>query len=1218
MRPGELLGERFELIRELGAGGMGIVYHAFDRERREAVAIKTLRGVDPDELLRLKHEFRELAELVHPNLVRLHELLSDGRQWWIAMELVDGVPITEYLATRDAPQVRAVLAQLVEAVAAVHAGGKLHRDIKPANVLVDRDGRVVLLDFGLVTTVASDHRRREALEGLSGTPAYLAPELFEGGAATAAADWYAVGAVLFEVLAGEPAFLGGFAEIVLAKLRPEPPRVSERVPAVPAELAELSARLLARDPARRPDLAELRWVLDRSTRRITGSVRLWARDPFVARDSEVATLLDAWRSVGAKGRAAGVVIRGPSGIGKTALVGELLARLGDEEPGVLVLAGRCHERETVPFKAIDAVVDELAWYLKRQPASALAELVADDLGALALAFPVLRRIEVAGRAPAPTAVLAADPHELRRAVGAALRELLGRVARRERVLIWMDDLQWSDVDSAALFADLVQGADAAPILWLAAHRSGPGAPAPGLAGFERAFAGLGEACRTMDLGALSTGDAARLAQYRAGAMLSGCEATRVAELGAGNPFFVLALADHLTEGGDATSIGPRAPIPSLDELLSRRVARLPAAARRLLEVIALADGPIAEREACDVAGIGPPLATIDVLERGRWVGRWGEARGPLDTRHDRIREVTIGTTPPDRRAVVHAQLADRWIAAGDVEPARIASQLRGANRLAEAGLYLEEAAHRASASLAFDAAASLLQEALALASSERRGALEVSLALALANAGRGAQAADIYSRASLGADAATASSLRWRAAEEWLRAGFVDRGLAMAGEALDGLGMPMPTSAAAALRGIVVERTSEWLAHRFARRRGRPAADRDELARIDTSFSFAAAMGLVDPVVGALYQARHIRMAARLRDEPERTSRALALEAAYRAALGAAGPDRVAGSFTQARALAAESGEARAAAFVTLLEGIAWHQLGEWTRSRKLAVEAEEQFRERCTGVAWERVNARRLLLTNLFWLGDFGELARLVPGIVEDARRRGDRYEELVVTGFFSVVSRLVAGDTDGAAVDVQRAASIASSSAPRLFDVYRLLGACQLELYRRRPEAARDRLAAAWGGLERAQALRMTAARILLGDMRARVALLAGASAPDRRGALGIAARDARRLRRLTSRWPSALAAVVEAGVAHGRGEWEVERARLEEGRALFAARDMAAHEAAAAYRLGALGAERDPARACGDALARLGACGIADPERWIALVAPVAVRPGAGPSG
>lgn len=1217
MRPGEVLGGRFELIRELGAGGMGIVYHAFDRERRQAVAIKTLRGFDPDALFRLKHEFRELAELVHPNLVRLHELLGDGHEWWIAMELVDGVPITEFLSARDPAQVRAVLAQLVEAVAAVHAGGKLHRDIKPANVLVDREGRVVLLDFGLVTAVAAGERRREVVDGLSGTPAYMAPELFEAGAVTAAADWYAVGAVLFEVLVGEPAFDGRFAEIVLAKLRPEPPRASERLAADAGELGELSTRLMARDPASRPDAAELRRAIAGSPRRVTGAQLPWARDAFVGRESELTALVGAWRAVRTARRARGVVIRGSSGIGKTTLVGELRARLVEEDPAVLVFAGRCHERETVPFKAIDPIIDELAWYLRCQPASALAELVPDGLGALALAFPVLRRIEVPGFDPARPAQLAADPHELRRSVGAALRDLLVRVARRERVLVWMDDLQWSDVDSAALFSDLVAGRDAPPILWIAAHRSAPGSAAPGLAAFERAFASLGEACDEIDLGGLSPTDAAQLALHRTGAALAGSDAARVAELGGGNPFFVLALVDHLAEGGDSASIGPRAPIPSLDELLGKRLARLPNAARRLLEVIALADGPIGEKDACDIAAIGPPLASIDVLERGRWVGRWGEARGPLDTRHDRMREATIATIPPDRRVAVHARLADRWAAVGDVEPARIASQLLGANRLAEAGTYLEVAARRASASLAFDAAASLLKQALALAPGERRASLELALATALADAGRGAEAAPLFESASARSSAVEAPSLRWRAAEEWLRAGFVDRGLEIAAEALGGLGMPMPDTPGAALRGIVVERARLWLARRVAGLRRARAAGRDELARIDTSFSFAAAMGLVDPIVGALYQARHLRLAARLRGEPERTSRALALEAAYRAALGVARPERIAGSFVEARSLAVESGEARAVAFVTLLEGIAWHQRGEWGRSRALAVDAERTFRERCAGVAWERVNARRLLLTNLYWLGDFPELARLVPGIVEDARRRGDRYEELVVTGFFSVVTRLAAADLDGAERDVDRAASIASSRTPRLFDVYRLLGACQLDLQRGRPDLAWERLAAAWNGLERAQALRMTAARILLGDLRARVALLLGTSGRAAGARLRVAERDARKLRRLAIPWPGALAAVVEAGLAQARGDPGAAVVALERALVAFEDRGMIVHAATVRHRLAALGAGGEGDGGREEALGRLSAHGIADPARWSSLLAPVPVA-AAGRSG
>ena len=190
---------RFLLRRPLGEGGMGVVHVAFDRERGAEVALKTLARIDPTSLSALKNEFRALADLTHPNLVALHELVSEGGAWFLSMEIIDGVSFLEHvrqdavqprhqadqttvsvtssslqpMTLRSAPPsgVRAVsvpapasrlgapacsvevlrpaLRQLLLGVAAIHAAGQLHRDLKPSNVLVTTAGRVVILDFGL-------------------------------------------------------------------------------------------------------------------------------------------------------------------------------------------------------------------------------------------------------------------------------------------------------------------------------------------------------------------------------------------------------------------------------------------------------------------------------------------------------------------------------------------------------------------------------------------------------------------------------------------------------------------------------------------------------------------------------------------------------------------------------------------------------------------------------------------------------------------------------------------------------------------------------------------------------------------------------------------------------------------------------------------------------------------------------------------------------------
>ncbi len=1237
MQPGDVLANRYELVRELGAGAMGVVYAAFDRERGGPVAIKTLRSREAQALLRLKHEFRELAGLVHPNLVRLHELASQRGEWWIAMELVEGMPFTAHVRAHvegesaprrdaciaDLDRLRAALPQLVEAVAALHAAEKLHRDVKPANVLVTQDGRVVLLDFGLVTALTPAALRHERHAGVIGTPAYMAPELFDGAAPTPAGDWYGVGALLFEALVGSPPFDGSWVEVLLAKQRHSRLRPAEFVSDVPHDLDALCADLLARDPRERPSQQDVRarvamaavHVGARLARPLAAAPASVGAPPFVGRERESASLADAWARARERGAPVVRFVRGESGIGKSALVREWIRRLAEEMPSAVALCGRCHERESVPFKAVDPIVDELVRELTSRADAALEGVAAADLEALARAFPVIRRIH--SLAPAePAELVTSDPHELRRRAAAALRELLARLAAERPTVVWIDDLQWSDVDGATLWADLLTEPGAPGLLWIGCHRP-EDASHPGLEVLRARLAPeSGIDADIVDLGELVPEVAAALARRLLGeaSAVHDSAAVAIAEQSEGNPFFLVTLARDLAAAPCAPreSADEASATPSLDRLLARRIERLAAQPRRLLAAIAVAGGPVAVASAAAAADLGAIAAEwLDQLEDERFTARRAEQRGALDTDHDRIRRAVLDTLGADVRRTLHGRLAEAWIADGSAEPARIADHLRAAGRRGEAGQFLEVAARRAADALAFESAASLYRAALDVVRADERPDLELALARALANAGRGAEAAETYLVASQRAMAVDSVALRWQAAEQWIHAGHVDRGLAVAAAVLAELGLRPPRSSSAAMVRLVLERAALAVTAFRNERSATPHADARTLQRVDTCFSFAAAMGLVDPIVGACYQARHFRLARRLYGDPMRRSRAMALEAAYRAALGETGPEGIAHAFADAARLASASGEARAIAFVKLLEGIAWHQRGDWGRSGALAAEAEATFRDHCEGVAWERVNARRLLLTNLYWLGDFVALGELVPAILADAERRGDRYEALVVRGLFAVLVHLARGDLGGAEAEVAHAAAIGGSSRPRLFDVYRLVGACQLDLHRGAAGEAARKLEAAWHGLARAQALRLTAARVLLADLGGRVALLR-ADEPVRRLRRGGAAQHARVLARLPIRWSRSLATMIEGGLAaraghHGRSAACYEQARLD-----FEARGMRAHAAAAAYRQGAFHTDAIGEASRTAALAELERLGIADPARWIAVVAPC---PGGG---
>jgi serine/threonine-protein kinase len=247
---GRTLGGRYEILDLIGSGGMGEVYRARDRDLDELIALKVIRPELqslPGVIAGFRSEVKLARRVTHRNVARAFELGHDDGLTFYTMELVDGRSLTRRMASGRvlAGDAVEIALALCDALDAAHAAGVIHRDLKPDNVLIAVDGRVVLTDFGIAAVA------RDAAGGLQGTPRYIAPEQARGEPATPAADLYALGVILYELLTGGPAFTGSLLEILAAKER----LVHLVLPAGDPRLVELIASVTHRDPAARPPTA---------------------------------------------------------------------------------------------------------------------------------------------------------------------------------------------------------------------------------------------------------------------------------------------------------------------------------------------------------------------------------------------------------------------------------------------------------------------------------------------------------------------------------------------------------------------------------------------------------------------------------------------------------------------------------------------------------------------------------------------------------------------------------------------------------------------------------------------------------------------------------------------------------------------------------------------------------------------------------------------------
>jgi hypothetical protein len=1198
----------YDLLRELGRGGMGVVYEAHDRQRGRRVALKTMQGLDAAALVRFKQEFRSLAGLAHANLVTLYELVGEGQRWFYTMELVEGVEFRDYVRgspTRESrlQRLRAALAQLAAGLHFLHRGGKLHRDVKPSNVLVTPEGRVVLLDFGLATEM--DHTRQHRSLRLLGTVAYMAPEQAACLAVGPAADWYAVGVMLYESLTGRLPFDGEMASVLTRKQQEDPRPPGALVSGVPEDLGALCTELLRRAPEERPGGEE---ILSRLQGASAGHVPAPApaiEGPLIGRQMHLDRLEAALDQLQG-GRPVAVFVSGRSGAGKTALQQRFLEERTRRADAV-VLSGRCYEQESVPYKALDGVVDSLSRYLDSLERPQAEALLPRDLAALARVFPVLRRS--GSLEGAALRAEATDPQEVRRRGWSALRELLARLGDRHRLIISIDDLQWGDIDSAALLAELLQPPDPPVFLLIACYRAEDAALSPCLrALFAELPAGL--ARQELAVDPLTAAERHELAR----ALLAPRDAAQeeraaaIAEQSGGYPFFLHELAEHVRTGPFAA--GSEGHGLTLSGVLGLRVERLSETARRLLEVVAVAGRPIAQADACaavDLEGAGEEA--VQVLRAGRLIRTAGSGEHhEVETYHDRIREVVVQSLNPDQKREYHQRLAGRLESVGRADAELLAVHLHGAGETQRAAEYYARAAAQAAEALAFERSAALYRRALELRPSGAAGErdLRVHLGDALANAGRGAEAARIYLEAARGADSAARLELLRRAALQFLNCGYVDDGLAVLRTVLSAVRLEIPRTPKRALFGLLWQRLRLRL--RGLQSSPRPLAEvpPDDLLRLDACATAGVGLSMVDIVQGAYFQTRSVLLALRA-GEPRHLAWALAMEAAHESTGGGHSRQRTARLLALADDAANRAGGAHPHATVLLARGVAAALAGDWREAVQRCGQAEALFRESCTGAGWELGTAYRFALWPLMFMGEVGEIGRRLPALLREAQERDDLYTVTNLTLAVRTFLRLAQDEPEQAREELGQVMDRWSRQGFHVQHMNRVHDEVQIDLYKGDSPAAWERLTRHWCEVRRTHLLRVQQVRVFLLHLRARCALAQAGAGSSTAAMLRSAQRDARTLAKEEVSWALALGVLIDAGICWGRGERTQAAVLFGEAAHRLDAADMRLYAAAARCRQGELLGGPQGKELSAAAESRMAEIGVKNVRRMTALLAP-----------
>src|SRR5882724_4459764 len=782
--------------------------------------------------------------------------------------------------------------------------------------------------------------------------------------------------------------------------------------------------------------------------------------------------------------------------------------------------------------------------------------------ALARVFPVMLQVDAIfnSRPARPETV---DLFTLRRQAFGALRELLGRIAKRQPLVIYIDDLQWADADSTFLLEDLLHPPDAPALLLIASFRAEDVESKPFLKQFlQRAG---GETCRELFVGPLPGGEARELthALLESAGVSDEFSIEAIIREAAGSPFLLEQLTHYAMMSEPGATIGI-----ALGAMLEERIKQLQAGSKEFLDTLAVAGRPVNEDVAVSAASSqGQDQQLLNALRTAQLVRSGGTGYG-VELYHQRIGETLASLLAEDERRLIHRRLAQAVEARGLDDPEALYEDYLGAGEMDRAAIHAEAAARKATSALAFDRAALFYRHAIELMPGAPNAVdLKIRLGDALANAGRPAEAAREFLEAAKATRSRRSLELQQRAGAQLLTGGHIEEGLEVFRIVLETAGFKLAQGPKRALLSLILRRL--WIRMRgleFTEREASSIPEAD-LFRIDICWSVAAGLGVVDLIRGADFQSRHLLLALRA-GEIYRVARAMAFETTQTAARGGS-RERINQLMERTEALAQRAANPHAIGLAIWARGLSAYLVGDWKNSAELCGRAAEVLRDQCTGVTWELTIAYRFMLSSLMFLGEMAEVSRRVPQLLSAALEQGNLFAATDLRTRMNPIW-LAADDPDRARDEVIAALTAWPRKGFHLQHYSSLVALAQIELYTGDTEVAWRHVDTQIKALERSMLLRIQGLRIEAMYLRARLAL-ASAAGPNRERRLRLAEELAKSIANEQMIWSNPLAMLIHSGLARRRGDDARAVALVSQAIDGFEAADMALYAATARRRLG-----------------------------------------------